>query len=285
VDIFAEAYPDPPYRQEVLGFVTAAKGEWVDLKVRVRDGRVIDAACAVVHLSDGTKVAIAQDITERKRAEERIRATSEQLRALSAKLQSAKEEEYIRIAREIHDEMGSTLTSLRWDLERFDKMISEAEEWSQLQALRPKIADMMKLTDNTIGTMRRIVSELRPSILDDLGLPEAIEWQAQQFQARTGIACHCDCTLENIEFDPDQSTAVFRIFQEALTNILSHAEATVVEVVARSDDGEFVLTISDNGRGITEEEKSSRLSLGILGMRERAHLIGGKLEISGIKGR
>jgi len=285
VDIFAEAYPDPPYRQEVLDFVKAASGQWVDLKIRVRDGRMIDAACAVVQLSHGTKVAIAQDITERKLAEGRIRATSEQLRALSAKLQSAKEEEDIRIAREIHDEMGSTLTSLRWDLERFDKIISEAEEWSQLQALRPKIADMMKLTDNTIGAMRRIASELRPSILDDLGLPEAIEWQAQQFQARTGIVCRCDCSLENLEFDPDQSTAVFRIFQEALTNILSHADATAVEVVARSDQGEFVLTISDNGKGITEDEKSSRRSLGILGMRERAHLIGGKLEISGTNGR
>ena len=285
VDIFAEAYPDLPYRQEVLDFVAAAKGEWVDLKIRVRDGRVIDAACAVVHLSDGTRVAIAQDITERKRAEERIRATSEQLRALSAKLQSAKEEEDIRIAREIHDEMGSTLTSLRWDLERFDLVISEAEDWSQLQELRPKIAEMMRLTDITIGTMRRIASELRPSILDDLGLSEALEWQTQQFQTRTGIVCRCDCSLEGLEVDPDKSTAIFRIFQEALTNILSHAEATTVDVVARSDDGEFVLTISDNGKGITEDEKSSRLSLGILGMRERAHLIGGKLEISGTNGR
>ena len=285
VDIFAEAYPDLPYRQEVLDFVAAAKGEWVDLKIRVRDGRVIDAACAVVHLSDGTRVAIAQDVTERKRAEERIRATSEQLRALSAKLQSAKEEEDIRIAREIHDEMGSTLTILRWDLERFDIVISEAEEWSQLQELRPKIAEMMRLTDITIGAMRRIASELRPSILDDLGLPEALEWQAQQFQTRTGIVCRCDCSLENIEFDSDKSTAIFRIFQEALTNILSHAEATTVDVVARSDDGEFALTIRDNGKGITEDEKSSRLSLGILGMRERAHLIGGKLEISGTNGR
>jgi PAS domain S-box-containing protein len=284
VDIFAEAYPDLPYRQEVLDFVAAAKGEWLDLKIRGRDGRVIDAACAVVHLSDGTRVAIAQDITERKRAEERVRATSEQLRALSAKLQSAKEEEDIRIAREIHDEMGSTLTSLRWNLERFDTVISEAEEWSQLQELRPKIAEMMRLTDSTIGTMRRIASELRPSILDDLGLPEALEWQAQQFQTRTGIVCRCDCSLENLELDPDESTAIFRIFQEALTNILSHAEATTVDVVARSDEGEFVMTISDNGKGITEDEKSSRLSLGILGMRERAHLIGGKLEVSGANG-
>jgi PAS domain S-box-containing protein len=412
VDIFAEAYPDLPYRQEVLDFVAAATGEWVDLKIKIRDGRVIDAACAVVRLSDGTKVAIAQDITERKQAEEKLRqsesqlaeaqhlanigswsldlssntvtwsdelyrifgvqpsefdhnyeavigtthpedrewlrsviehaikthepfsvyyritqttgevrvlhahgavvtdehgnakrlhgtaqdvtermqaeeklrATTEQLRALSAKLQSAKEEEGIRIARELHDEMGSTLTSLRWDLERFDKIISEAEEWSQVQVLRRKVAEMIKLTDITISTMRRIASELRPSILDDLGLPEAIEWQAHQFQNRTGIVCHCDCSLEKLDFDQEQATAIFRIFQEALTNVLSHAGATEVEVVARNGDGDFVLTISDNGRGITEDEKSGRLSLGILGMRERAHLIGGEFEIKGIEG-
>ena len=283
VDIFAEAYPDLPYRQEVLNFVTAAKGEWVELKIRVRDGRVIDAACAVVRLSDGTKVAIARDITERKRAEERIKGTSEQLRALSARLQAAKEEEDIRIARELHDEMGSTLTSLRWELERLDQTISEAKDWSQRQTLRSAVADMIKVTDTTIGIMRRIASELRPSILDALGLPEAIEWEAQQFQIRTGIVCDCDCSLENLDLDPEQSTAVFRIFQEALTNILRHARATRVEVAAREQDGEFILTLSDNGRGITEDEKADRLSLGILGMRERAHLIGGEFEITGLE--
>jgi signal transduction histidine kinase len=143
---------------------------------------------------------------------------------------------------------------------------------------------MMRLVDITIGTMRRIASELRPSILDDLGLAEAIEWQTQQFQTRTGIVCRCDCSFENLDFDPEQSTAIFRIFQEALTNVLSHSRATRIEVVAREDDGEFVLTISDNGRGITEDEKSGRLSLGILGMRERAHIIGGELEITGTEG-
>jgi PAS domain S-box-containing protein len=285
LDIFVEAYPDPLYRQKVLDFVAASTGEWVDLKIRVRDGRVIDATCAVVHLSDGTRIAIAQDITERKSAEERIRATSDHLRALSARLQSAKEEEDVRIAREIHDEMGSTLTSLRWELERFDKTVSGAEDWSQRQSLKAQIAEMMRLTDITIGSVRRIASELRPSILDDLGLAEAIQWQAEQFQTRAGVVCRCDCSLENLDFDPEQSTAIFRIFQEALTNVLRHARATLVEVVGHEDDGEFVLTISDNGRGITEEEKSGRLSLGILGMRERAHLIAGDLEITGISGQ
>jgi PAS domain S-box-containing protein len=282
VDIFAEAYPDLSYRQEVLDFVAASTGEWVDLKIRVRDGRMIDAACAVVHLSDGTRVAIGQDITERKRAEEHVRAASEQPRALSARLQSAKEEEDIRIAREIHDEMGSTLTSLRWEIETLDKTIEDEE---RLQPLRAKIAEMLSMTDTTIGAMRRIASELRPSVLDDLGLVEAIEWQAQEFQKRTGILCRCNCSLEKLAFNSEQSTAIFRVLQEALTNVMSHAGATTVEIAARIDGGEFVLTISDNGRGITEREKSGRLSLGILGMRERAHLIGGEFEITGVEGK
>ncbi len=410
VDIFAEAYPDPLYRQKVREFVAAATGKWVDLKIRVRDGRVIDAACAVVQLSDGTRIAIAQDVTERKlaedtlrqsedrlrlvidtipimtwsvqpdgtvdfvnqrwfdytglawdqyaqdpnsiihpkdrtrviekwliqmaagepyevemrlrradgeyrwflirtaplrdeqgnvikwygvstdiedlkRAEERIKATSEQLRALSARLQSAKEDEDIRIAREIHDEMGSGLASLRWELERFDESISEAADWSQRKALRMRIADMMRLTDTTIGAMRRIAAELRPSVLDDLGLAEAIEWETEQFQSRTGVVCSCNRSIEILDLDREQSTAIFRIFQEALTNVLRHARATAVDVAMREEDGEFVLTISDNGRGITENQKSGTLSLGILGMRERAHLIGAEFEISGVEGK
>ena len=285
VDIFAEAYPDLPYRKEVLDFVAAATGQWVDLKIKVRDGRMIDAACAVVDLSDGTKVAIAQDITERKSAEERIRATSEQLRALSASVQSAKEEEGTRIAREIHDELGGALTSLRWDLESFDKVISERRDQPQLQTLREKIAAMLKLSETTISVVRRISSELRPSILDDLGLVAAIEWQARDFQTRTGIICHCECSVENVDLNREQATAVFRILQEALTNILRHAHAMRVEIDIIVEADDFVMTVSDNGRGITEDEKSGLQSLGLLGMRERAHLIGGEIDITGVEGQ
>lgn len=228
---------------------------------------------------------VSTDIEDLKRAEARIKATSEQLRALSARLQSVKEEEEIRIAREIHDEMGSALTSLRWELERIDNSIATAEDWTQRQALRGRIKETTRLTDVAINTMRRIAAELRPSILDDLGLAEAIEWQAQQFQDRTGIICRCDCSVDDFAFDAEESTAIFRILQEALTNVMRHAMATAVEVVMREDNGEFVLTISDNGKGITENEKSGTLSLGILGMRERAHLIRAKLEINGVEGK
>jgi len=226
---------------------------------------------------------IAENITGRKLAEERLKATSEQLRALSASVQSAREEERARIAREIHDELGSGLTSLKWDLEGLDKAFSEPFEQSRWAALREKTASMMKLADGIIRTVRRIASELRPSILDDLGLVEAIEWQAQQFQSRTGIVCRLSRSMATVELTQDQSTAIFRIFQEALTNVLRHAHASRVDIAMEEDDG-FLLAITDNGRGITEREKTDPSSLGLLGMQERAHLVGGKVDIAGVSG-
>ena len=217
-------------------------------------------------------------------SEEQLRATTEQLRALSARLESAREEEGARIAREIHDELGSALTTLKWDLETIDREYVEAEDNADLVRIREKIAAMMQLIDATTKTMKRISGELRPSILDDIGLVEAIDWQAQQFQNRTGIICNCDCGLENVELTPEQSTAMFRIFQEALTNILRHAKATQVDVAVKQDSGKLVLTIKDNGRGISEEEKSRPESLGLLGMRERVSLIGGQIDITGVEG-
>ena len=143
---------------------------------------------------------------------------------------------------------------------------------------------MMRLTDTTINTVRRIASELRPIALDTLGLSEAIEWQALQFQERTGIVVQCDCALENVDLSREQSTATFRIFQEALTNALRHAQATRVDVTMAEEAGAFVLKIRDNGRGITEDEKAGQNTLGLLGMQERANLIGGELDITGVEG-
>ena len=289
-DISRQLYIDPTRREEfkrqleeqgaVRGFeheVFRKDGSrlWISVNARtVRDEQ------GAIQYYEGT----AQDITERKAAEEKLKASSEQLRALSASLQAAREEEGARIAREIHDELGGALTSLRWDLESVDKVISESGDQPRLQALRERIEVMLRLTETTINNVRRISAELRPGILDDLGLLEAIEWQAGQFQARTGITCRCDCSLENLDLGREQSTAVFRIFQEALTNILRHAQATSVDITMKVEDGEFVLKIIDNGRGITENEKSGAQSLGLLGMKERAHLIGGKININGIEG-
>ena len=220
----------------------------------------------------------ARDITLRKAAEEKLKASSQQLRALSARLHSAREAEGTRISREIHDELGSVLTSLKWDLEGAGKVLAKPIETSQLAGLQDKVQSLIKLADTAITSIRRIASELRPSVLDDLGLVAAIEWQAQQFQARTGILCDYESSLENLSLNREQSTAVFRILQEALTNVLRHAQATRVRIKIIRDKGHFTLSVSDNGIGLAEIDKSEQ-QLGILGMRERAHLIGAGLEI------
>jgi signal transduction histidine kinase len=166
-----------------------------------------------------------------------------------------------------------------------DKTLSEVEDQSLVPALRDKIGTMVGLIDTTIHVVRRISSELRPPILDDLGLAAAIEWQMQQFQARTGILCQYDGAGEYLDLDQGQSTAIFRIFQEALTNVLRHAQATRVDVTLEEQGAELVLKIRDNGRGITEDEQDGLRTLGLLGMRERAHLIGGRVELTGIRGQ
>jgi PAS domain S-box-containing protein len=224
------------------------------------------------------------DIEDRKRAEDKLKATSEQLRVLSARLQSAREEESIRIAREVHDELGSTLTVLRWELEGVKKTTSEPGKALPNGELKERLASMLELTDTMIGIVRRIASDLRPVALDLLGLEHAIEWHARQFRDRTGIAVHYESAAGGVELGPAQSTAVFRIFQEALTNVLRHARATRVDITVAEEAGVFVLVIGDNGRGITERERNNELSIGLLGMRERAHLIGGEIDVTGIDG-
>jgi PAS domain S-box-containing protein len=254
-----------------------------------KDGHIIWAYVSTALVPQPVKgqrffISYIEDITERKQAEEQLKAKSEQLRALTISVRSAREAEGIRIAREIHDELGSALTSMKWDLEEMGKVVSRTDDISLSSPLRMKLAAMSSLVDSTIDVVRRISAELRPSILDDLGLAAAVEWQTQQFQARTGIQCSYECPSGHIEMDPERSTAVFRIFQEALTNVLRHAQATRIDVSLDEDDDEVILRIQDNGRGILESERTGFQSLGLLGMRERADLIGGSLEIMGVQG-
>jgi len=281
----------PEDRESMAEVMRQGTGEEFDIEFRIRrpDGSVrwIRDRGFPIRDESGTICrmgGVAEDITDRKEAEDRLKASSEQLRALSASLQSARETEAARIAHQIHDELGGIPTGLRWELESLEKMIHQAGDEGQRKVMRDKLAAMIGLTDTTINVVRRIASELRPSILDDLGLLEAIEWQTQQFQGRTGIQCHCDCALHSIPLGDQQSTAVFRIVQEALTNILRHAQATSVGVAMKEEDETFILTVTDNGRGITQSETVSRNSLGLLGMQERAHLIGGRVDIAGLKG-
>jgi len=228
---------------------------------------------------------VSTDIDDRKRAEEQLKVTSEELRALSARLSSAREEEGTRIARELHDELGSVLTSLKWELEDMLKRSSESANQTDYSTLGPKLEEMMGMVNDILSNVRRISSELRPSILDDIGLMAAIEWQAKQFESRSGIVCTLDLPADDLKLSSDQSTAIFRILQETLTNILRHAKASRVSILVEEVDGALVLEVRDNGRGITGEEITESSSLGLIGMRERAHLLGGSFEITGSAGR
>jgi len=225
-------------------------------------------------------LSINREITERKRAEEEVKQSRELLRALSAHLQSIREEERTMIAREIHDELGQALTGLKMDLSALQKGLRKTGELD-FARLTEKTSTMSELVDSTIQTVRKIATDLRPGILDDLGLVAAIEWQAQDFQKRTGINCSLKAGVDEVEMNADRSTALFRIFQETLTNVARHSAATEVEVMLSQYGDQIALEIKDNGKGISQAEISGRRSLGLLGMRERAQLLGGDLKISG----
>lgn len=245
--------------------------------------RVLNARGAVVLDENGRPVRMygtAQDVTERRKADEQLQKSYEQLRALSARLESVREEESLRIARELHDELGGALTALKMDLSLLKKRLLNIDGEAALQ----RINSMSTFIDETIQTVRNISTELRPPVLDDLGLPAAIEWQAQEFQKRTGIRCEIASLWED-GLDAKTSTALFRIFQEILTNVARHAQATRVKVALERTDDRMHLRVSDNGRGITQSEVSHPKSLGILGMRERALLLGGQVSFSGVTGK
>ncbi len=254
----------------------------INLEVRFtsKDGReVIANTSAVMCDLDGEAcyLWVANDITEQKHAEE-------SLRALSARLHLAREEEGTRIAREIHDELGGILTGLKWDLEKIDNTLNSHSDGSHLFDIHNRITSMTTLIETTINTVRRIASELRPGVLDDLGLVPAIEWQIEQFQARSGLKCHWTNNASEIELSRERASAAFRILQEILTNVLRHARAANLYVRLGRNKNYFELEVRDDGQGITESQERNSGSLGLLGMKERALLVGGEVRITGKEG-
>jgi signal transduction histidine kinase len=225
-----------------------------------------------------------RDITERQRAERRFRDSREQLRALAAHLQSVREEERSRIAREVHDELGQALTGLKMDLAWLDRRNAEIRSTDDLAQIQVRLKELPGQVDAIIGTVRQIAAELRPPVLDALGLEAAIEWQTHDFEKRTGITCSFHSSLKHTDLDPDRATAVFRIFQETLTNIVRHAEATEVNIHLREEGDKVILEVQDNGRGMNGRGLAESGSLGLLGMRERATMLDGEVNIIGRQG-
>jgi PAS domain S-box-containing protein len=217
---------------------------------------------------------------ENARLFEEVHTTRELLRGLASHQQAAREEERTRMAREIHDEFGQALTALKMDSVWLAKRLLKSQA-----VLRQKVDSMLELIDGTIQMVRRIATELRPGLLDDLGLAAAIEWQAQDFAERTGIQCGLRLSDANIAYDRDLATAVFRILQETLTNVIRHAEATQICVELDDRPDELVLIVQDNGKGITQSQISDHTSLGLIGMRERARFWGGDVKFQGEPGQ
>lgn len=226
-------------------------------------------------LINAVKKKEAERIKER--AEEQLRETNEQLRALSAHLQSIREEERKRIAREIHDELGQTMTALRLDLAWLQGKLSSTH-FLEVHELLEQVVQMSTLVDSSIQTVRRIATELRPRILDDLGLIPALEWQTEEFETRTGIQCTFSSSVEEIHLDQERNTAVFRILQESLTNVMRHADASHVDVQLTLEEHRLILEIVDNGKGLQDESPTLQ-SMGLIGMRERALLLNGVLRV------
>jgi two-component system sensor kinase len=229
--------------------------------------------------------AILRDISERKAAEEALCRSEEQLRALAARLQQAREEEAVRIARELHDQLGRCLTAIKMDVAGIERGLTGGAAEGNFQALSERTKRMSQTLDETVYTVRRISAELRPGVLDDLGLAAAIEWQARDFEARSGVSCVIRVLEEDLRLSRDQSTALFRIFQESLTNVARHAQATKVWVNLSEEEDAVVLEVEDNGVGISPGLIAERRSLGLLGMRERVAVFGGAIELSGVPGQ
>ena len=292
IDFLADVYPDPGHRQRARALIRGGGNGWTDLKTRRRDGSTIDTSWIGVTLPDGTRIGVGQETTERiraeeelrraledrRRAEERLRQSYDEMRALSERLRAVREEESKRIARAVHDEVGQLLTALRLEVHWLEWTLLKAAP-AVVEEVPEKLRSMSHLLDAATDAVHRIASELRPGVLDKLGLEAAVEWSVDEFERRSRIVCRLCSNLQGVTLDDDRSIALFRILQEALTNVARHSEATEVCIRLTVEHGRVMLTVTDNGRGIPDDKAADAGSMGLLGMRERARSLGGDLGV------
>lgn len=219
------------------------------------------------------------DISERRLAEKALEGSRQQLRALAARLQSSREDERAKVAREIHDELGQTLTALKLNLDWLEGKIAQREHDAMLNPLLDRVVESGAITETAIESVQRISADLRPALLDNLGLFAALKEEASRFQQRSGIRCEVELPSEQLTVPPETATAVFRVFQEALTNVARHAQAAASRISLTIHKGQIILKIEDDGVGIRREAIGERRSLGLLGMNERAAALGGSIDI------
>jgi PAS domain S-box-containing protein len=241
---------------------------------------MIRAARIGKQLKERRVVITYENITDRKRAACELELSRHQLRQLSAHLQSIREKERTRIARELHDELGQLLTALNTDLILLKNKIP-----AEQKILSDRVESMSSLVDLSMQTVKRIYMGLRPGMLDHLGLTAAIAWQAEEFSKRTGITCNVSFNPEDMAIDPDLTTTIFRIFQETLTNVQRHAKATKVTVRLKATDDHLEFIVKDNGKGIADQQLRKPDSFGLLGIQERVYHWGGREAIVGKIGK
>jgi PAS domain S-box-containing protein len=229
----------------------------------------------------GGIIMFTEDITERKIAEEDLEASYKAIRKLTCHLQNIREEERTHIAREIHDELGQQLTVMKMDASWLNKKVGSTAE----DIVKQKMQDLLSTLDGTVKTVRRIASDLRPSLLDDLGLIAAMEWQLAEFEKRSGIKTNLADPGEELKLPDEIKTGLFRIFQESLTNVVRHADARKVKVSLQQKEGSFVLLITDDGKGFDQHKIADQKTLGLLGMKERTSMIGGTYDIISAPGK
>ena len=225
-------------------------------------------------------LSLAKDITEQIAAENQLKETYEDIRRLNTHLQTIREEERTAIAREIHDELGQRLTVLKMDAAWLLRKIAE-----EAKAEREKLSGMIALIDDTVKIIRRISSDIRPGVLDDLGLIAALEWQSSEFERQTGIPCKFTSLLSEDRIEKNLASGIFRVYQETLTNVMRHAQGTPVDAVISQNGGDIVFIIKDNGKGFNPAEVKSKKTLGLVGMKERALMFGGELTVESQNGQ
>lgn len=282
---------DRSHVRSVFEGALAQQKEWhFECRVVWPDASVhwIEAHGAIYRRAEGKPshmAGIVQDITRRKQVEQdiresgaRLRQANEQLHKLTAYLENVREEERLRIARELHDELGSTLTGIKW-------AVSMSIDRAQAAGMTydPQLAHASQLLDTAVDTMRRVIADLRPSVLDQLGVWAAIEWYVGQTQERSGLACTLSISpaTAQSQLDAERSVAVFRIVQEALTNVVRHAHASHVSIQVENAHDSVTIKIEDDGVGICDEALLNAESWGIVGMHERASRFGGEIRLDG----
>ncbi len=282
-DFLQRIYPEdrPVIDRGIASAGVQTESYEVEYRILLPDGsirHIHEVVCPVTNASGEVveRYGGVMDITERKRQEEQLRQSLDQLRALASYVQRAREDERVRMAREMHDDLGQAMTAIKIELSALvrDLPIGRRRQYDCI----------FELADGAIESVHRICSELRPAILDELGLVAALQSAAEEFAARTWIRCLLDLPPGGITIDQECTTALFRIFQETLTNVARHANASEINVRLAQEDGSLVLEVRDNGRGVSEDLLSGS-SLGILGMRERALMVGGEFTITGGLGK